>query len=141
MLSKFKENVVIVNKANKFYVFKRTGPEEHSFSGKHGIYDHEKQNDQEFLIDIHINISDVSEDDINKTLNYEEIVNLVIKFVNTESYDLIETLAKQISEQIVFKYAKNESMLQEIKVTVHKPDTILKDRTEGISVSYREEFK
>ncbi len=110
-------------------------------SGKHGIYDHEKQNDQEFLVDIHIGISDFSADDINKTLNYEEIVNLVIKFVNTESYDLIETLAKQISEQIVFKYAKNESMLQEIKVTVHKPDTILKDRTEGISVSYREEFK
>ena len=110
-------------------------------SGKHGIYDHEKQNDQEFLVDIYINISDFSADDINKTLNYEEIVNLVIKFVNTESYDLIETLAKQISEQIVFKYAKNESMLQEIKVTVHKPDTILKDITEGISVSYREEFK
>ena len=110
-------------------------------SGKHGIYDHEKQNDQEFLADIHINISDFSEDDITKTLSYEEIVNLVIKFVNTESYDLIETLAKQISEQIVFKYAKNETTLQEINVTVHKPDTILKDRTEGISVSYREEFK
>jgi len=110
-------------------------------SGKHGIYDHEKQNDQEFLVDIHINISDFSTDDINKTLNYEEIVNLVIKFVKKESYDLIETLAKQISEQIVFKYAKNESMLQEIKVTVHKLDTILKDRTEGISVSYSEEFK
>ena len=111
------------------------------WDGKHGIYDHEKQNDQDFLVDIHINISDFSEDDINKTLNYEEIVNLVIKFVNTESYDLIETLAKQISEQIVFKYAKTETTLQEIKVTVYKPDTILKDKTEDISVSYCEEFK
>jgi len=110
-------------------------------SGKHGIYDHEKQNDQDFLVDIHINISDFSEDDINKTLNYEEIVNLVIKIVNTESYDLIETLAKHISEQIIFKYAKTEATLQEIKVTVHKPDTILKDKTEDISVSYCEEFK
>ena len=110
-------------------------------SGKHGIYNHEKQNNQEFLIDIHINISDFSEDDINKTLNYEEIVNLVIKIVNTESYDLIETLAKHISEQIVFQYTKTEATIQEIKVTVHKPDTILKDRTEGISVSYHEEFK
>ena len=110
-------------------------------SGKHGIYDYEKRNEQEFLVDIHINISDFSEDDINKTLNYEEIVNLVIKIVNTESYDLIETLAKQISQQIVFKYVKNEATLQEIKVTVYKPDTILKDRTEGISVSYSEEFK
>ena len=110
-------------------------------SGKHGIYDHEKQNDQEFLVDININISDFSEDNINKTLNYEEIVDLVIKIVNTESYDLIETLAKYISEQIVLKYSKTEATLQEIKVTVHKPDTILKDRTEGISVSYCEEFK
>ena len=109
--------------------------------GKHGIYEHEKQNDQEFLVDIHINISNFSEDDINKTLNYEEIVNLVIKIVNTESYDLIETLAKHISEKIVFKYTKTEATLQEIKVTVHKPDTILKDKTEGISVSYCEEFK
>ena len=110
-------------------------------SGKHGIYDHEKQNDQKFLVDIHINISDFSDDDINKTLNYEEIVDLVIKIVSTESYDLIETLARYISEQIVFKYAKTETTLQEIKVTVYKPDTILKDMTEGISVSYFEEFK
>ena len=110
-------------------------------SGKHGIYNHEKQNDQEFLVDIHINSSDFSEDDINKTLNYEEIVDLVIKIVSTESYDLIETLAKHISEQIVFEYAKIEATLQEIKVTVYKPDTILKDMTEGISVSYFEEFK
>ena len=110
-------------------------------SGKHGIYIQEKQNNQEFLVDIHINISDFSEDDINKTLNYEEIVNLVIKIVNTESYDLIETLAKHISKQIVFQYSKTEATIQEIKVTVHKPDTILKDRTEGISVSYCEEFK
>ena len=110
-------------------------------SGKHGIYDHEKQNDQKFLVDIHINISDFFDDDINKTLNYEEIVDLVIKIVSTESYDLIETLARYISEQIVFKYAKTEATLQEIKVTVYKPDTILKDKTESISVSYCEEFK
>ena len=110
-------------------------------SGKHGIYDREKQNDQKFLVDIHINFSDFFDDDINKTLNYEEIVDLVIKIVSTESYDLIETLARYISEQIVFKYAKTEATLQEIKVTVHKPDTILKDKTEGISVSYCEKFK
>ena len=110
-------------------------------SGKHGIYDHEKQNEQEFLVDIYINISDFSADNINKTLNYEEVVNLVINIVNTKSYDLIETLAKNISEKIVFKYAKSEAIIQEIMVTVHKPDTILKDRTEGISVSYCEKFK
>ena len=110
-------------------------------SGRHGIYDQEKQNDQEFLVDININISDFSEDNINKTLNYEEVVSLVINIVNNKSYDLIETLAKNISENIVFKSAKSEAIIQEIMVTVHKPDTILNDRTEGISVSYCEKFK
>ena len=72
-------------------------------SGKHGIYNHEKQSEQEFLVDIHINISDFFEDNINKTINYEEIVDLVIKIVSTKSFDLIETLAKYISKQLVIK--------------------------------------
>ena len=109
-----------------------------------GIHNFEKKKKQRVKFNIEILTNPYvtpNNKNLNSILNYEEIVNLVIKFVNTESYDLIETLAKQISEQIVFKYAENESVLQEIKVTVHKPDTILKDRTEGISVSYREEFK
>ena len=61
--------------------------------------------------------------------------------INYEKLNKISLHSQKISEQIVIKYSKNESMLREIKVTVHKPDTILKDRTEGISVSYREEFK
>ena len=110
-------------------------------SGKHGIYNHEKQSEQEFLVDIHINISDFFEDNINKTINYEEIVDLVITIVSTKSFELIETLAKYISKQLVIKYEKTDAMLQEIKVTVIKPNTILKTKTEGISVSYCEKFK
>ena len=63
-------------------------------SGKHGIYNHEKQSEQEFLVDIHIYISDFFEDNINKTINYEEIVDLVIKIVSTKSFDLIDKLIK-----------------------------------------------
>tara|TARA_B100001113_G_scaffold260512_1_gene215523 strand:+ start:2151 stop:2519 length:369 start_codon:yes stop_codon:yes gene_type:complete len=110
-------------------------------SGKHGVYEHEKQNDQEFLVDIQINIFNFSEDNITKTINYEEIVDQVIQIVHTKSFDLIETLAKYISKQIALKYHKQEKILQKIKVTVHKPDTNLKDMTDGISVSYCEKFK
>ena len=45
------------------------------------------------------------------------------------------------SKQLVIKYEKTDAMLQEIKVTVIKPNTILKTMTEGISVSYCEKFK
>ena len=64
--------------------------------GKHGIYDNEKDNDQKFLVDIYIKIPDFLEDDIGNTINYEEIVDLVIKIVEHESFNLIESLSKNI---------------------------------------------
>ena len=109
--------------------------------GKHGIYDNEKDNDQKFLIDIYIKIQDFSEDNIGNTVNYEEVVDLVIKIVEYESFDLIESLSKNIVEQILTRYQKSNVIINEIRATVHKPNTILKSKTEDISVSYFEKLK
>ena len=109
--------------------------------GKHGIYDNEKDNDQKFLIDIYIKIQDFSEDNIVNTVNYEEVVDLVIKIVEHESFDLIESLSKNIVKQILTRYQKSNVIINEIRATVHKPNTILKSKTEDISVSYFEKFK
>lgn len=109
--------------------------------GKHGIYDNEKNNEQKFFVDIHINIDDFEEDDISKTINYEEVVDLVIKIVEHESFDLIESLSKNIVKQILTRYQKSNVIINEIRATVHKPNTILKSKTEDISVSYFEKLK
>ena len=109
--------------------------------GKHGIYDNEKDNDQKFLIDIYIKIQDFSEDNIVNTVNYEEVVDLVIKIVEHESFDLIESLSKNIVKQILTRYKKSNVIINEIRATVHKPNTILKSKTEDISVSYFEKLK
>ena len=109
--------------------------------GKHGIYDNEKDNDQKFLIDIYIKIQDFSEDNIGNTVNYEEVVDLVIKIVEHESFDLIESLSKNIVKQIFTQYQKSNVIIHEIRATVHKPNTILKSKTEDISVSYFEKLK
>ena len=109
--------------------------------GKHGIYDNEKDNDQKFLIDIYIKIQDFSEDNIGNTVNYEEVVDLVIKIVEHESFDLIESLSKNIVKQILSRYQKSNVIINEIRATVHKPNTILKSKTEDISVSYFEKLK
>ena len=97
--------------------------------GKHGIYDNEKNNDQKFLVDIYIKIHDFTEDDIVNTINYEEVV------------DLIESLSKNIVKQIFTQYQKSNVIIHEIRATVHKPNTILKSKTEDISVSYFEKLK
>ena len=86
-------------------------------------------------------IQDFSEDNIVNTVNYEEVVDLVIKIVEHESFDLIESLSKNIVKQIITRYQKSNVIINEIRATVHKPNTILKSKTEDISVSYFEKLK
>jgi len=109
--------------------------------GKHGVYADEKKEEQLFLIDVKATLRDTSrardnieEDLLEETINYEKIVESVIELVKEESFNLIETLALKIVD--VLKNPK----LQEILVTVHKPNTILNQKTEDISVTASEEF-
>ena len=111
-------------------------------SGKHGIYETEKSNDQKFLIDVKITIDNFQGDEIYDTINYENVVDDVIGIVKTESFNLIETLSKKITQEIYKKYNSESNVkIFEIIVTVHKPDTILKEKTNNLSVTYSEKFK
>ena len=109
--------------------------------GKHGIYAEEKKEEQLFLIDVKAILRDTSrardnieEDLLEETINYETIVESVIELVKEESFNLIETLALKIVD------ALRNPRLEEILVTVHKPNTILNQSTEDISVTASEEF-
>jgi len=110
--------------------------------GKHGIYKSEKNNKQKFLIDIFITLENLSEDNIDNTINYENLVDNSISLVQNKSYDLIETLSMEIGKDIIEKYSDLESFsLKYVKITVHKPETSLNNRTENISVTYNEQLK
>ncbi len=110
--------------------------------GKHGIYEIEKNNEQRFLIDIFLTIDNLKDDNIINTINYEDLVDDSILLVQTQSFDLIETLSKKIAEHIIKKYSNLRfSNLKYIKITVHKPETSLSDRTDNISVIYNEQLK
>lgn len=110
--------------------------------GKHGIYEIEKNNEQRFLIDIFLTLDNLKDDNIINTINYEDLVDDSILLVQTQSFDLIETLSKKIAEHIIKKYSNLRfSNLKYIKITVHKPETTLSNRTENISVIYNEQLK
>ena len=109
--------------------------------GKHGVYTQEKKAEQLFLVDVKAILKDtnkatgnIEEDSLEETINYETIVRTVIELVKEESFNLIETLALKIVDAL-----KNPK-LQEILVTVHKPNTILNESTDDISVTASEEF-
>ena len=110
--------------------------------GKHGIYEIEKSSDQKFLVDVKISLDNFQGDNIHDTINYENVVDDVIRIVKTESFNLIETLSKKITQEIYKKYNSEINVkIFEIIVTVHKPDTILKEKTNNLSVTYSEKFK
>ena len=109
--------------------------------GKHGVYTQEKKEEQLFLVDVKAVLKDtnkatgnIEEDLLEETINYETIVRTVIELVKEESFNLIETLALRIVDAL-----KNPK-LQEILVTVHKPNTILNQSTDDISVTASEKF-
>ena len=109
--------------------------------GRHGVYNQEKKEEQLFLVDVKAILKDtkkatgnIEEDLLEETINYETIVRTVIELVKEESFNLIETLALRIVDAL-----KNPK-LQEILVTVHKPNTILNQSTDDISVTASEEF-
>ena len=112
--------------------------------GKHGVYNEEKKEEQLFLVDVSLSFEDIkeSEDLLEETINYEIIVQLIIDLVKKESFNLIETLAKKLAEDIrqLTKKISMVKILKEISVTVHKPETLLNQTTEDISVTVCEEF-
>ena len=98
--------------------------------GYHGLFDHERQNGQDFFVDIALTVDLTSaskSDEISDTVNYAEITNLVVTHITTEPVNLIEKLAGRIADHILKDHAK----VLEATVTVHKPqapvDAVLKD--------------
>ena len=81
------------------------------------------------IVDVKITIDTFQGDEIYDTINYENVVDDVIGIVKTESFNLIETLSKKITQEIYKKYNSESNVkIFEIIVTVHKPDTILKEK-------------
>ena len=110
--------------------------------GTHGVYDQEKKNGQNFRIDLQIelrknvlNFENYRSDDFENTINYENLVNLVINVSDSNSFDLIETFAYEILNS--FRKYKN---ISKVTVTVHKPNSPLKELVDDISVTASEEF-
>ena len=89
------------------------------FFGYHGVYDYEKEAGAPFEVDVEIETSfthAIKSDDINETINYDAIFKLVNSIVSNQRFNLIETLANAIGNQILSKFE-----IQKVLVRVRKP--------------------
>ena len=98
--------------------------------GYHGLFDHERQNGQDFFVDVTLTVDLTvasKSDEISDTVNYAEITNLVVTHITTQPVNLIEKLAGRIADEILRDHMK----VSLVTVTVHKPqapvDAVLKD--------------
>ncbi|MDQ3402710.1 MAG: dihydroneopterin aldolase [Actinomycetota bacterium] len=87
--------------------------------GNHGVFDHEKRDGQEFVVDITLWIDldrAAATDDLAHTVHYGELAERIAKVVAGPSRDLIETVAAEIAESEMA-----DERLHAVEVTVHKP--------------------
>lgn len=92
-----------------------------SFYGYHGALKEENVLGQKFFIDIELYLDFKKagkSDDVNDSVHYGEVYEVVKKVVEHEKYNLLEALAENISKQVFDSF----EMVQEIMVRVKKPE-------------------
>lgn len=87
--------------------------------GRHGVFDHERRDGQDFLVDVTvwIDLNRAAEtDDIGETLDYGVLAERAAAIVAGPPCDLIETVAARIAEDVM-----TDERAHAVEVTVHKP--------------------
>ncbi|MFD1179319.1 dihydroneopterin aldolase [Paenibacillus puldeungensis] len=106
------------------------------YYGYHGVFDEERKLGQRFYVDLELEL-DLQEagttDDLNKTVNYAEIHELIKQIVERKSFKLIEALAEYIASSVLGTYTRVDALT--VKVT--KPHPPFDIHFEGVTVEIR----
>jgi dihydroneopterin aldolase len=87
--------------------------------GHHGVFDHERANGQEFVLDVTIFVdfaAAAAADDLNATVHYGVVSEEIVAAVKRDPVDLIETLAERVAAVVLAHAAASA-----VRVTIHKP--------------------
>jgi dihydroneopterin aldolase len=87
--------------------------------GHHGVFPDERRDGQEFIIDVTawLDLTPAAAgDDLTRTVHYGELAEALVRAVERDPVDLIETVAERCSD-IVLSY----ELVQRVEVTIHKP--------------------
>jgi 7,8-dihydroneopterin aldolase/epimerase/oxygenase len=87
--------------------------------GRHGVYDHERADGQDFVVDITVWIDLVdaaASDDLSDTYDYGALAQRAADIVGGPARHLIETVAGEIADDVM-----NDKRVHAVEVVVHKP--------------------
>jgi dihydroneopterin aldolase len=103
--------------------------------GHHGVYDFEREQGQEFLVDVVLEMDlapAARSDDVADTVHYGELAERLVKIVAGEPVNLIETLADRLAAACLA-----DERVGAATVTVHKPGAPIPHEFTDVAVTVR----
>lgn len=103
-----------------------------------GIYDWEREIRQVVSVDLDMG-TDIREaaatEDVDNTLNYKSVSDLLIEFIGQSEFQLVETLAEEIAERVMERFG-----VRWLRVRVGKPGAVPAARDVGVIIERGERF-
>ena len=88
--------------------------------GNHGVYDHERRDGQEFVVDltVWVDLDRAGEtDELDDTLNYGALAQRAAKIVAGPPRNLLESVGAEIAAEVM-----TDPRPHAVEVTIHKPN-------------------
>ncbi|MGO3345713.1 MAG: dihydroneopterin aldolase [Marinomonas sp.] len=100
-----------------------------------GVYEWEKKIKQDLVFDLemeHDNREPAKNDDLAKTLDYEAISNFIIAFCIERQFELIETLAEHLCDELITTFN-----IHALIMTLRKPGAVKAAKSVGVKITRR----
>jgi dihydroneopterin aldolase len=88
--------------------------------GRHGVEGWERETEQPFVYDVELELPEPSKDEIEDTVDYREIVELVGEISERRQFRLLESLAAAVADSLVERFPADR-----VRVRVRKPQVQL----------------
>jgi len=98
-------------------------------SGRHGANPGEKDEAQAFVVDLDVEV-EVGGDELASTADYRDLIRAAREVVETESFDLLESLAHAVASAV----ALGQGVLRATAI-VHKPSAAISNRVQGVAAA------
>jgi len=103
--------------------------------GRHGVFDHERSNGQDFVVDITvwIDLADAAaSDELADTYDYAALAQLASDVAAGPAHNLIEAVGGDIADRVM-----DDQRVHAVEVVVHKPQAPISHRFADVAVVVR----
>jgi 7,8-dihydroneopterin aldolase/epimerase/oxygenase len=103
--------------------------------GRHGVFEHERRDGQDFVVDAELELSTTAaarSDDLADTVDYGDLAQRLAAVVGGEPVNLLETLVARLADECL-----RDPRVDAATVTVHKPQAPIPLTFADVAVTIR----